>query len=121
MPETSGIEANEVSGWQIGERTPTLDVDCFSHQLDALQVQICPDLRRAWKRGIGVTEVASKPLKSGTPAPASGQYEIRGPRGGSAGGQERTVVRGEPLPPTPKSGQTYDLVDRTKNGAGRGR
>lgn len=62
----------------------------------------------------------SEPLKPGNIAPASGQYEIVGPRGGHTG-QERTVTRGEPLPPTPSSGQTYTLVDRTRNGAGRSR
>lgn len=59
-------------------------------------------------------------LKPGTPAPASGQYEIVGPRGGRTG-SERTATRGAPLPPTPSRGQTYTLVDRTRNGAGRGR
>lgn len=57
-------------------------------------------------------------LKPGTTAPASGQYEIRGTRGGHTG-EERTSTKGEPLPPTPKSGQTFDLVDPTKNGSGR--
>ncbi|MBL8297923.1 MAG: YjzC family protein [Rhodanobacteraceae bacterium] len=51
-------------------------------------------------------------LKPGQTAPASGQYQIQGPRGGK--GPERTVVRNEPLPPTPKPGSTYKLVDRTK-------
>lgn len=51
-------------------------------------------------------------LKPGQPAPASGQYQIRGPRGGK--GSERTVVRNEPLPPTPSPNSTYTLVDRTK-------
>jgi hypothetical protein len=57
-------------------------------------------------------------LKPGTSAPRSGQYEIVGPRGGGTG-QERTVVRNEPLPPTPKPKMGYKLVDATKNGAGR--
>ncbi len=57
-------------------------------------------------------------LKPGKTAPRSGQYEIVGPRGGGTG-QERTVTRGEPLPPTPKSGQGFKLVDPTKNRAGR--
>lgn len=57
--------------------------------------------------------------KPGQRAPQSGQYEIRGPRGGYAGGQERTVVRNEPLPPTPEAGQRYVLVDPSKNGSGR--
>lgn len=60
----------------------------------------------------------AKPIKPGTDAPKSGQYEIVGPRGGSTG-QERTSTRGKPLPPTPHSGQSYRLVDPTKNGAGR--
>jgi len=57
-------------------------------------------------------------LTPGTPTPASGQYGIVGPRGGQTG-RERTSVQGEPLPPTPKPGQTYTLVDPTKNGAGK--
>lgn len=55
----------------------------------------------------------AKSLKPGQKAPRSGQYQIRGPRGGA--GAERTVTRGEPLPPTPKKGQTYVLVDPTKH------
>jgi hypothetical protein len=61
-----------------------------------------------------------KPAKPGTTAPASGQYEIVGPRGGRTG-EERTVTKGEPLPPTPKAGQGYVIVDRTKNKSGRGK
>lgn len=64
--------------------------------------------------------MASKTYKPGSTAPASGQYGIVGPRGGKTH-TERTVVRGEPLPPTPKPGQVYVLTDPTKNGAGRGR
>lgn len=55
--------------------------------------------------------------KPGQSAPASGQYEIVGPRGGHTG-EERTVVRGDTLPPTPKPGQGYVLTDPTRNGAG---
>jgi hypothetical protein len=60
------------------------------------------------------------PLKPGEKAPASAQYEIVGPRGGGTG-KERTVVRGEPLPPTPQPGQGYRIADRTKNQSGRGK
>lgn len=59
-----------------------------------------------------------EPLKPGHTAPCSGQYQQVGPRGGP--GKEVTVVRGEPLPPTPKPGMTYVLVDPTKNKSGRG-
>lgn len=52
-------------------------------------------------------------FKPGEKAPASGQYQIIGPRGGK--GAERTVVRREPLPPTPSSGSRYRLVDPTKH------
>jgi hypothetical protein len=58
--------------------------------------------------------MASKSYRPGQSAPKSGQYEIVGPRGGGTG-KERTVVRGEPLPPTPKAGQQYVLVDPTKH------
>jgi len=54
-------------------------------------------------------------LKPGNKAPESAQYEVVGSRGGDTGGKERTVVKGEPLPPTPKSGQKYRLADRTKH------
>jgi hypothetical protein len=62
--------------------------------------------------------MSSKSLKPGQKAPVSGQYEVIGPRGGRTG-TERTVVRGEPLPPTPASGQGYRVADPTKNGAGK--
>jgi len=55
----------------------------------------------------------SKTLSPGQKAPVSGQYGIIGPRGAKMG-IERTVDKGEPLPPPPKSGQTYRLTDRTK-------
>lgn len=56
----------------------------------------------------------AKAFKPGQKAPKSGQYGIRGPRGGDTG-KERTVTKGEPLPPTPKRGQKYVLVDPTKH------
>ncbi|NVM54527.1 MAG: YjzC family protein [Candidatus Helarchaeota archaeon] len=52
-------------------------------------------------------------FKSGQKAPISGQYKIIGPRGKK--GPERTVVKGEPFPPTPKPKSTYTLVDPTKH------
>lgn len=57
-------------------------------------------------------------LKPGNKAPASGQYGIVGPRGGQTG-KEVTVVKGEPMPPTPKAGQGYVMNDPTKNKSGR--
>jgi hypothetical protein len=62
----------------------------------------------------------SKSLKPGQSAPRSGEYEIRGKRGGHTH-QERTVVRGAPLPPTPERGQRYSLARPAHNGAGRGK
>lgn len=56
----------------------------------------------------------SKTQKPGETAKRSGQYEIIGRRGGETG-KERTVTKGEPLPPTPKPGQQYKLVDPTKH------
>lgn len=58
--------------------------------------------------------------KPGERAPRSGQYEIIGPRGRRTG-QERTIVRDEPLPPTPKPGQRYILTDPSRNGSGTGK
>lgn len=53
-------------------------------------------------------------FRPGQIAEDSGQYEIVGPRGGETG-EERTVTDGEPFPPTPKAGQGYILVDRTRH------
>jgi hypothetical protein len=60
-----------------------------------------------------------KLFKPGQVAPRSGEYQIIGPRGGKTN-VERTVVRGETLPPTPKKGSGYLLSRPAKNGAGRG-
>jgi len=62
----------------------------------------------------------TKTYKPGQSAPASCQVEIVGPRGGRTH-QERTVVLNQTLPPTPKPGQQYIVVDRTKNNAGQER
>jgi len=59
-----------------------------------------------------------KTYRPGQKVPVSGQAEIVGNRGGRTG-EERTVVRGEPFPPTPKPGQGYVIVDRTPNQSGR--
>jgi len=58
--------------------------------------------------------VSKEIFKPGQEAKRSGQYEIVGPRGGRTG-EERTVTRGEPLPPTPESGMGFILVDPTKH------
>ena len=53
-------------------------------------------------------------LKPGEITQKSGQYEIIGQRGGKTG-KEITSVKGKPLPPTPKAGSSYKLVDPTKH------
>jgi hypothetical protein len=58
--------------------------------------------------------VATK-FKPGTTAPKSGQYLNNQTK------KEVTVTKGEPLPPTPKAGQNYTLVDPTKNKSGTGK
>ena len=58
--------------------------------------------------------MAKKTYKPGQRVPRSGQYEIIGTRGGRTG-KERTVVKDEPFPPTPKGGQRYYIVDPTKH------
>jgi len=60
----------------------------------------------------------SDKLKPGTAAPRSAQYELLGPRGGHTG-EERTVSKGERLPPTPKPGMGYRIADLTKHKSGR--
>jgi hypothetical protein len=59
-------------------------------------------------------------LKPGQIARRSGEYEIIGARGGDTG-KERTVVRGECLPPTPKPGQSYVMHRPAHNKAGKGK
>jgi hypothetical protein len=63
--------------------------------------------------------MSKPPLKPGTPAPASAQYERIGPRGGATG-KEVTVPKGKTLPPTPTPGGGYRIADRSKNKSGRG-
>lgn len=58
-------------------------------------------------------------FRPGEKAPVSAQYGIFGPRGGDTG-KEVTVPKGTTLPPTQKPGQTYQVVDPTKNKSGRG-
>ena len=53
-------------------------------------------------------------FKPGQTVPRSGQYEIIGPRGGITS-EEITGVKGKTLPPTPKAGSSYKLVDATKH------
>jgi len=60
----------------------------------------------------------AKTYKPGEKAPRSGQYGIVGPRGGNTG-EERTVTKGEPMPPTPKLGQRFQLNDPTKHKSGK--
>lgn len=55
----------------------------------------------------------SDKYKPGEKAPKSGQYRNNATR------SEVTVTRGEPLPPTPRRGQSYTLVDPTKHKKGR--
>jgi hypothetical protein len=58
--------------------------------------------------------MSPKTFKPGEKAADSGQYAIVGPRGGKTG-DERTVTKGEPFPPTPEKGQGYVIVDKTKH------
>jgi hypothetical protein len=60
----------------------------------------------------------SDKMKPGSIAKRSGQYEQIGPRGGRTG-EERTVTKGEPLPPTPKPGMGYRLADASKHRSGK--
>ncbi len=56
-------------------------------------------------------------FKPGEAAPFSGQYELVR-HSGQKTAEERTVVRGEPFPPTPEAGMKYVLSDPSNNGAG---
>jgi len=56
----------------------------------------------------------TKSYSPGQKVRQSDQYEIIGPRGGDTG-KERTLVKEKPFPPMPRSGQRYELVDKTKH------
>lgn len=61
-----------------------------------------------------------KLYKPGTKAPASGQYSPCNNNGKVCNTtKEITAVKGKTLPPTQKSGQSYILVDGTKNKSGK--
>lgn len=57
-------------------------------------------------------------LRPGHKAPYSGQIREIGPRGGR--GIEKTISKGERLPPTDQRGSSYKYVDLTKNKSGTG-
>jgi len=52
--------------------------------------------------------------KPGEICQISGQYRVVDLATGRPIGQEVTVVRGEPFPPTPRSGLGYELADATR-------
>ena len=58
---------------------------------------------------VSSTTASNSKLPPGTKAPTSGQYRNNSTH------TEVTVVKGEPLPPTRKSGQTYSIADQTKH------
>ncbi len=61
-------------------------------------------------------DIMSKQLiKPGSKAPVSGQAVPVGPRGGKAGNNETTIVKGKTVPPTPKPGQGWVITDPTKH------
>jgi len=49
--------------------------------------------------------------KPGQATPKSGIYDVLRPRGGLTG-EQVVSTHNKPLPPTPKSGQTYRLAER---------
>ena len=65
----------------------------------------------SWKE---VDQLSKKPTaRPGEKAPASGQYRPVG------GGNEVTVPKGHTMPPSPKPGKPWVLVDPSKNKSGR--
>ena len=50
-----------------------------------------------------------KTLKPGQPAPQSGIYDMVGPRGGKTS-EQVVSTQNHPLPPTPRSGQGYQVA-----------
>lgn len=62
----------------------------------------------------------ARSIRPGSAAPSAGQYSIVGPRGGMTN-QQRTAVRGEPMPPTrPSRDRVTFWLTVPGTGAGRG-
>ena len=55
----------------------------------------------------------TQPIAPGSIAKKAGIYGLVGPRGGLQGPQV-TIPKGHRVPPTPKPGQQFILVDATK-------
>jgi hypothetical protein len=79
-------------------------------------VIVSPDGTRTPHRERVPRPQGSALLLPGSRAPKSGVYQLVGPRGRSIGTQ-RTIVHGEPLPPTPEEGQRWRLFDSNKRKA----
>jgi hypothetical protein len=54
-------------------------------------------------------------FKPGERPSDSGQFKEVGPRGGKVSNTEITGIQNKPLPPTSKSGNKWELVDKTKH------
>lgn len=60
----------------------------------------------------------SNTYKPGQKAPVSGIAERLGPRGGKLPGGDVTIIKGKPLPPTPKPGEVYKVIEKTPHKRG---
>lgn len=58
--------------------------------------------------------MSNRRIKPGQTAPASAQYRP------ARGGNEITLPKGHTAPPTPRRGDAWVIVDRTRNKSGRG-
>ncbi len=59
----------------------------------------------------------AKEFKPGEKAPKSGIYDVIGPRGGDTGKQV-IAEKGDPLPPTRRPGEKYELSQAAKHESG---
>jgi len=87
---------------------PATGMNFASNSMHAEPIDGADDCGWIYGLLIGTRPMATT-YKPGETAPRSGQYQIVGTT------VERTVTRGEPLPPTPRKGQEYRLVDPTKH------
>lgn len=124
--ETGGLTPSGVSPAGLGESTTRYVDPSFSGFTAGLSKILLAETVPASilcalnLRIIEKEEQMADTKKPGEVADRSGEWEIRGPRGGHTG-QERTVARGERLPPTPERGQSYTLHRAAHNKSGRGR
>jgi hypothetical protein len=95
-------------GNQVGKEKTITKGEPFPPARPGLSYKLVDATKQSSETGTGGAQV----LRPGDKAKVSGQYELVD-RNGNGMDRAATVVKGEPLPPTPGDGQSWKLVDMT--------